>query len=112
MGISSGRAAGKTDLRISVAPMMDWTDDHEIVCCINSLALPERACLLYVSSIAQLIRNSNALPAGTRLSGTRHRDEASKLQRLDVERPRGLAAQPSIAGVDQTVRKVGYRVLP
>jgi len=77
-----------------------------------ALASPPAACLLDVSSNAQLIRNSNALPAVTRLSAARNRDEADKLQRLGVECRRGLAAQPSIAGVDQTDRKVGYRVLP
>ena len=28
MGISSDQTAGKLDRRISVAPMMDWTDRH------------------------------------------------------------------------------------
>ena len=38
------------DRRLSVAPMMDWTDDSWIALDINDLAKPERACLLYVSS--------------------------------------------------------------
>jgi hypothetical protein len=51
-----GLASGALDRRLSVAPMMDWSDDCQIVFCINSLALPRKACLLYVSSTTTFAR--------------------------------------------------------
>lgn len=45
------------------------------------------------------------------LCGTRDGDETGELQRIGVERRRGFATQPSIAGFDQTIRKVGNRIL-
>jgi hypothetical protein len=41
---------GALERRLSVAPMMDWTDDVQIVRCLNELAWSGRACLLYVPS--------------------------------------------------------------
>lgn len=44
------RRMKQIDRRISVAPMMDRTDDLIISCYLNSLASAEKTCLLYVSS--------------------------------------------------------------
>jgi hypothetical protein len=49
-GISSEKSSAAVDRRVSVAPMMDWTDDLQNVLRINDLASPDKACLLYVSS--------------------------------------------------------------
>lgn len=35
---------------VSVAPMMDWTDDPKTALAIRELRGPKRPCLLYVSS--------------------------------------------------------------
>ena len=39
------------DRRISVAPMMDWTDESYFISWISYLESPKKACLLYVTSI-------------------------------------------------------------
>jgi len=75
--------------------------------CIKNLATSQAVCVPYVSSNAQLIRNSDALPAVTRLNRPRDGDEPGKFQRPGIERRRGFAAQPSIARFDQAVGKVG-----
>lgn len=48
----SGMCNAVTDnvSKVSVAPMMDWTDSREIILSFNNLAMAGRACLLYVSS--------------------------------------------------------------
>lgn len=64
----AAQSAASLDRRVSVAPMMDWTDDHEIVSCINSLASSEKACLLYVSAKPQLHEFYEAAPNALILS--------------------------------------------
>jgi len=46
--------------RISVAPIMDWTDDRRMFLRINYLAASLKARLLYVSSSAKFARISVA----------------------------------------------------
>jgi hypothetical protein len=58
VGISHSKSAGIVDRRISVAPMMDWTDCAKTFFSIKCLRPVENACLLYVSSI---LRNGNLL---------------------------------------------------
>lgn len=53
----------KIDRRVSVAPMMDWTDGEKTIFSINWLGPAQHACLLYVSSI---LRNGNLLMLGFR----------------------------------------------
>jgi hypothetical protein len=52
IGISHRKSAGMIDRRISVAPMMDWTDDLQTALLLKVLRRPENPCLLYVSSTA------------------------------------------------------------
>ena len=58
------------DRRISVAPMMDWTDSFKIGHYFNGLAISEIACLLYVSSRSHSLE-SRAVPEGRQGSLTR-----------------------------------------
>lgn len=55
---ASGRA--KLDRRLSVAPMMDWTDDAEYARKINRFWNDGVSCLLYVSSAAAAVSNATA----------------------------------------------------
>jgi tRNA-dihydrouridine synthase len=48
------------DRRISVAPMMDWTDCAKTFFSIKCLRPVENACLLYVSSILRKRESPNA----------------------------------------------------
>ncbi|MEX2150290.1 MAG: hypothetical protein WD793_08735 [Steroidobacteraceae bacterium] len=50
-GISSQKSSRSIDRQLSVAPMMDWTDDRKIFLHINYLAFSQETRLLYVSSI-------------------------------------------------------------
>jgi hypothetical protein len=50
MGVSDDFPARKIDRRVSVAPMMDWTDDVLVSFEIKELNGTETACLLRVSS--------------------------------------------------------------
>jgi hypothetical protein len=50
IGISDGFPRGKLDRRISVAPMMDGTDEVNLTNKIISLRGAKKSCLLYVSS--------------------------------------------------------------
>ena len=63
------------DRRISVAPMMDWTDDRLIVFWISSLASAEMACLLYVSSWD----NSDRVRSTSQSTPPRHENILSSL---------------------------------
>ncbi len=47
IGIASEKQWDLIDRKVSVAPMMDWTDDLNCAFYINSLGLPENACHLY-----------------------------------------------------------------
>jgi hypothetical protein len=50
LGLSDDFSREKIDRRISVAPMMDWTDDRQTALPIRRLQTSADACLLYVSS--------------------------------------------------------------
>jgi hypothetical protein len=50
IGNSVENSAGKIDRRISVAPMMDWSDEVRSILQIKWLGAAKLACLLYVSS--------------------------------------------------------------
>lgn len=50
----------KLDRRISVAPMMDWTDDVETSLPVKRLQMAEEACLLYVSSALRRFTSSSS----------------------------------------------------
>src|SRR6516164_5300028 len=52
IGLSDDLPRGKIDRRISVARMMDWTDDAQTTLAIRCLRVYGNACLLYVSSAA------------------------------------------------------------
>src|SRR5882672_2055769 len=74
------------DRRLSVAPMMDWTDERYIGLCINSLASEEKPCLLYVSS-----RSGSQCPdplGDIRLPTGRLNQGRVFLQALPLEAPR------------------------
>jgi hypothetical protein len=65
------------DRRISVAPMMDWTDALLIASAFKSLGFLARACLLYVSSESKL--------------GRKWRASLSWSSKLDSRFPRAVA---------------------
>ena len=50
VGVSADCSREKLDRRISVAPMMDWTDEVNLTNKIISLRGAKKSCLLYVSS--------------------------------------------------------------
>jgi tRNA-dihydrouridine synthase len=50
--ISDEKPTEKIDRRISVAPMMDWTDELYSAFCISNLDCLENACHLYGTSIS------------------------------------------------------------
>jgi hypothetical protein len=50
IAISPDQKAAKLDRRVSVAPMMDWTDDRQTSLYVRLLRSLGNACLLYVSS--------------------------------------------------------------
>ena len=50
IGVSDDFSRGKLDRRISVAPMMDWTDEVYFASQIRALLSLKMPCLLYVSS--------------------------------------------------------------
>jgi hypothetical protein len=47
---SNSVATSKLDRAVSVAPMMDWTDEDNRAFKINNIELSDILCLLYVSS--------------------------------------------------------------
>jgi len=49
IGFSAEMRSRLIDRKISIAPMMDWTDYSHFYFCISRLHGPKRACLLYVS---------------------------------------------------------------
>jgi hypothetical protein len=55
IGLSDDFRREKIDRRISVAPMMDWTDKPEFLFRINYLVPGKNSCLLYVSSKISLV---------------------------------------------------------
>jgi hypothetical protein len=42
------------DRRISVAPMMDWSDSRKLRCSVNKLRLAETACSSFVAAAGSL----------------------------------------------------------
>jgi hypothetical protein len=50
IGISADFSREKLDRRVSVAPMMDWTDEVNLTNRIINLGEAKMACLLYVAS--------------------------------------------------------------
>jgi hypothetical protein len=53
IGISADLSREKLDRRVSVAPMMDWTEHLQVPLKIKVLSIHRMTCLLYVSSILQ-----------------------------------------------------------
>jgi tRNA-dihydrouridine synthase len=49
-GVSADFSREKLDRRVSVAPMLDWTDEADSTNKIINLGAAKMACLLYVSS--------------------------------------------------------------
>jgi tRNA-dihydrouridine synthase len=49
-GVSVGKGSGAIDRRVSVAPMMDWTDEPYFIRCVSDLEARRKACDLYVTS--------------------------------------------------------------
>jgi hypothetical protein len=49
-GIQDDISRAKIDRRISVAPMMDWTDEVHFSFRVSDLPTSKKACLLYVPS--------------------------------------------------------------
>jgi hypothetical protein len=54
IGVSADLSREKLDRRISVAPMMDWTDEVNLLNEIIKLGALKMACRLYVSSTIRL----------------------------------------------------------
>ena len=50
VGVSADFSREKLDRRVSVAPMMDWTDEVNLTNKIINLGEAKMACLLYVAS--------------------------------------------------------------
>ena len=49
-GVFLETVTATVDRKISVAPMLDWTDDQQRALSIRCLGVSRNACLLYVSS--------------------------------------------------------------
>jgi hypothetical protein len=64
--------------KISVAPMMDWTDDVETSLPVKRLQMAEEACLLYVSSALRRFTSSSSpnLPLPLRPCSVSNDDDA------------------------------------
>jgi hypothetical protein len=58
IGLSDDFSRGKLDRRVSVAPMMDWTDEAGFPPRISYLVQQKKSCLLYVSSRIRPLNHS------------------------------------------------------
>jgi hypothetical protein len=58
VGVSDEFSRKNIDRRVSVAPMMDWSDDPRTPLMIKRLRVYGNACLLYVSSAARVFHET------------------------------------------------------